>query len=724
MMKYGLALMSVCVGLTCFALAACARADELPATANPGSDESVLELAPLFVTAPVPPPESSRQGLPFPATGITREQFEKLPNQRLGDVLQRIPGVTMGGAPGERKDVRLRGMDKEFTRMQFDGVQLPGGGEKREFQVFRFPSFLVDDVTVIRNPTAEYEADGIAGRINVDVRDIPFERRIDLETGAGGGTGLSFGEDRVLRSAYGERFNNFGLQIAYSHQDDPIVKDKIKTEVGGKSETEDEKKDGMFNDLFADLAWFGTRDEIHLKPLFLDFDEDKAKTKTTFNADGSLDKSEIEDANERRRTVGVIIDHEHRGTGGFNVATKFAFATTTEDKDTNKFFIKADGSLDKTEDELEDKKDETFELGSKATVPFMLGVANELKFGGTVRRRDRFRDKTKVEVKNGVTTDKTSPKDTYFLEEYLFAGFAQDTLHLGDRFSLTPGVRFEHVFRESTSGALVSSVATISDILPSLHAVYRPTTQSAMWASVSRQVNRPKFDELAPFRQETGSQIIEGNPDLQPARAWSFDLGADYAATDLFLGLNLFHREVTGVIENVDTGIDIGGKDLLRTENVGDGYVQGIELEQRMSLAMLGLESLDSFSVRANQTFIRSQVEDDLGQTKEFNQQPGFIGNISLVYTKPYSGTTISLSGNYVSDIPNDDFSGKTDTTRGEFYIDLYAETRVIDNVRIFGWIENIAAEERRKLKIDGAKTEIENESTGRAFMVGLQAAF
>lgn len=485
-----------------------------------------------------------------------------------------------------------------------------------------------------------------------------------------------------------------------------------------------QKKDGAFNDLFVDFGWYSDRHEVHVKPILLNFDEDKDKTKTTFKADGSLDKSEIEDANELRRTVGVIADHTHRGFGGTAVETKFTFASATEDKDIDRTFLKGDGSLDKIEDEKEDKKDETFEFGSNVTVPFEVGLANEMKIGGTARRRDRFRNKTKVEIKGGATTDKTTPKDTYFLEEYFFAGFVQDTVHLTDRISLTPGLRFEHVIQEPTSGVFVTSRETISDLLPSLHAVYWPTTQSTLRASVSRQVNRPKFDELAPFQQETGSQFIEGNPNLKPARAWSFDVGGDYAARNLFFGLNLFHRQVKGVIENVDTGTDIGGKDLLRTENVGDGYVQGIELEQRVSFGLLGANSLDGFSVRANQTFIRSQVENDLGQTKEFNQQPKFIGNLTLVYEEPRSGTIVSLSGNYVSAVSNDDFTGRTDTARGEFFLDFYAETRLYDRIRVFGWVENITGEERRKVKIDGIKTEIEDEGTGRAFMVGLKARF
>ncbi len=716
---------AIIVGIVLFGVNgfAAAQQQEL-GSAAPGTAGEAIELAPVEVMASEAGPEAERQLLSYPSTGIAREEFQDLPNQRLGDVLQRLPGVTMGGPPGTQKDVRLRGLDKEFTRTQFDGVQLTDGGEKREFQVFRFPSFLFDEVSVIRNPTAEFEADGIAGRIDVSLRDIPMERQIDAEIGAGAGTGVPFGRDRALKGAYGERFGNFGVQFGYSHQVDRFVKDKTKRETGGKSETEDEEKDQTFNDLIADLAWFGEQHELHLKPLLLRLDEEMDKTKVTLKPDGSLDKTELEDAEEVRRTLGVIVDHRFSAAAGYSIASNFVFSDTIEDKDKDKTFFKADGSLDKIEDEEEEKKDETLEFGSKVTVPLDLVVPNEIKFGGTLRRRDRFRTKTKLETKGGTTTDKTGPKDSYSLMEYFFAGFVQDTIRITDQVSITPGLRFEHVIQEPTSGAGVTSRETISDFLPSLHAVYRPTDRIAVRASASRQVNRPKFDEIAPFRDEKGSEIVEGNPALEPARAWSFDVGADYAGRDLFLGVNLFHRQIEGVIETVDTGIDIGGKDLLMVENVGDGYVQGVELEQRVSLGLLETGWIDGLSVRANQTIMRSEVEDDLGRTKRFKFQPTFVGNLSLIYEHAPSATTVSLSGNFTSDLPNDEFTGKRDETDSEFRLDFYAETRVYEGISVFGWVENITGEERRKVVRDGSKREVEEEDTGRTFFVGLRARF
>ena len=369
----------------------------LPATAQDVGG-GPTELGEIRVQGAAPAPESRRSDLAFPTTGFGREVIEQVPDRRLGGALQRLPGVTMGGAPGERKDVRLRAIDKKFTRTEFGGVQLSDGGEKREFQVWRFPSFLAGEVEVIRNPTAEFEADGLAGRIRVDFREIPEERTIEASAAVGTGTDLDFGDQRSFQAAYGERFGDFGVQLAFSRVADPLVKVKEKLKGGSLAETEDELKDLTFTDGFADFAWYGDNQTLHVRPLVLNLEEDKDKEKRKFK-DGALDKLELETEDELKRTKAVIVDHKWRLGGGVKLDSTFAWSDTDEDKDKLKEIFKADGALDKIETETEEKEDETFELKTAATVPFTLGVAHELKFGGAIRQRDRFKDKTKLEIK-------------------------------------------------------------------------------------------------------------------------------------------------------------------------------------------------------------------------------------------------------------------------------------------------------------------------------------
>jgi len=472
------------------------------------AQEAPIRLPNIDVTAARPAPEGKRRDLSYPSTGIDREVIEQIPDSRLGGALQRLPGVTMGGAPGERKDVRLRGLDKEFTRTQFGGVQLTDGGEKREFQVFRFPSVFAGEVEIIRNPTAEFEGDGIAGRVNVEFRDIPDERRIDIETGIGSGTGLDFGDRHRTQIAYGERFGNFGAQIVISRVSDPLNKDKRKEEIGKKIETEDELKDEDFTDVFADFAWFGSTQTLHVKPLLLNLDSDKSKTKSFFKADGTPDGVEDEAEDERRRTYGLIAEHNLRLPGSGSVESIFAYSKTTEDKDKQKAKFKPDGSLDKTEDEDEEKKDESFEVKAAFTQPFTVFRPHQLKTCFQLRYRDRFRDKVKIETKGGVASDKTGPKDNYQIEEQFAAAFVQDEITLAPGLSFTPGLRIEHMDRETASGDGTKGSATFTDVLPSAHLRWLATEFTAFHASISRQVNRPKFDELSPFENETGDRVF------------------------------------------------------------------------------------------------------------------------------------------------------------------------------------------------------------------------
>lgn len=64
------------------------------------------------VEATLPPLEEERLKETIPSASVTRKQFESQPNDlRVNDIAKRMPGLYTGGAPGEDKDARLRGLD-------------------------------------------------------------------------------------------------------------------------------------------------------------------------------------------------------------------------------------------------------------------------------------------------------------------------------------------------------------------------------------------------------------------------------------------------------------------------------------------------------------------------------------------------------------------------------------------------------------------------------------
>ncbi len=694
---------------------------EIRAKAEPGGGRSAVERERMESVAPM--------------TGVTRQEFKKRANaDRLGDVIDRLPGVFMGGAPGENKDIRLRGMDKEFTRFELGGVQLPGGGEKREFQVNRLSPLAFGKIKILRNPTAEYESDGIAGKVLAEPREIPREFRLDLRGALGGIDGLDrpgFGDEGgQLSLGLGDRINeSFGYNLFLDYQRFSIEKEKSKHKYKAdgslkESEFEDEHKPTDSFNMMGDFAWFyGDGSEFHFRPMFLTLEEKKHKTKRKTKP-GKPDDLELEDEIKQQDTYGATLENKHVFGNAWMLETALDYYATTEDKAKNKTMFKG-GVLDKSEVEDEDKEDEYWQIRQKLTVPLELGIPQELKLGYAYRLRERYRNKTKTEIKpDGTTKDKTKPKDNYEMEEDYLALFVQDSLFLTERFTLTPGLRFEHVERSSEAGDGTSGEETLRDLNPSMHALYRQSEQLAFHAAASRSVNRPKFDELAPWNEDKGDRFVQGNPNLEPARSWNFDLGATWRNDDLLLGISLSHKDLKGVIEEVDTGTDFGGKDLYQVENVGDGWLRGVEFEQRLDFEMLASD-LRGLTLWANQSLHDSEIEDQSGQTRRLRKQPDWIANVGIDYELAATGTTFTVASKFMDKLKDKNPDGSSEVEEIPVGLDIGIRQKVSKNASLFLEVQNVldGEKEKHKTALNG-ETEFESEETGRYFLIGLQGSF
>ncbi len=668
-----------------------------------------------------PAPEQHRLEDAKPEIKVTREQFEGTPASfRVKDVIKRMPGVFTGGAPGEDKDVRLRGLDKEFTRVEFDGVQLPDGGEKRELNIDRIPNSLVDEVKIIRNSVAEYEADGIAGRVHIETRPIPLEEQIEAEFAVGNEGSLGT-EGKLGSFTYGNRFNDkFGLQGTVSYFNDPLVKTKqVYRSNGIIKETESEDKPTEYINAFWDAGVFYDEGEIHIKPIYLRDDETKEKLKSKFNGAGAFDKYESEDESKIKETAGLGFGFKHRFSESDKLDLDVGYYHTTEDKDKIKKTLDASFVEDasKRENEIEDKTDKFWQLDAKMTHDWNAGFDNKFKYGTKLRFRDR--ERSKEVFKNGVPQSE-DPKFDYQISEDYYAVFIQNEAELTEKLTILPGLRAEYVDRSTQDGSGSQGGDEFLDVLPSVSANYRLNENLAFNIAGSRVVNRPKFDELSPFENTNpADKIIIGNPNLDPARAWAFDAGFDYVRDYTFFGFNAFYRDIKDVIESRPTGEIIGGKTVEQVQNVGNGYLRGIELEQRVDLAVFNKPVLDQFSLTFNESFIDSEVQNADGSKTPFKEQPDFIGNIILDWKHPTSGTSASIAGNYVSKI--DVVPGTLDGRESEFFVDARIAQEISPGVEIYLLAENLTDEGRTKSNQNG---ETEFEETGRYFYVGTSFKF
>ena len=265
----------------------------------------------------------------------------------------------------------------------------------------------------------------------------------------------------------------------------------------------------------------------------------------------------------------------------------------------------------------------------------------------------------------------------------------------------------------------------LTDVNPSIHTLWRATDRLSLKTAFSRAVNRPKFDELSPFEQEAADKITIGNPNLDPARAWNLDMGLDYAHRDLFFGLNLFHKWVKGVIEEIDTGEDRNGKDVFQVQNVGDGWVRGIELEQRLGFNWTGFDWIRGLTLWTNQTVLDSQLEEASGKKRPFKEQPKFITNLGLDYELIPRSTILTFSTNFVKPGVNFEASGDVKRVKPEWKFDLALRQQLTGGLSGFLEINDLTNVQRVEItrKANG-ETVKKNEGVNRTILIGLNYNF
>jgi outer membrane receptor protein involved in Fe transport len=653
-----------------------------------------------------------------PQVIIDRERFAGYPaGPRANDAIKHLPGVVVSGGIDEAKDIRIRGLDKEFSRVAIDGVQLPDGGEKRELQINRIPSFAIQSMTLVRTPTADLEHDGIAGRLEIKTREIPqvWTTETDAAVGQIDGNGDFAGHFQAMT---GGRVGNVGLMVYGSVVEEPREKHKQKLNAAGLvTETEYEDKPLSYQNFGADLAWFYGGGEFHVKPIVALQSEDKDKLKEKFK-NGAFDGSETEDEVADKDTYGLTLANVHKVRPGGVLETSGGYYETSEVKDKVKHVFKKDGSenlggLTLTD---EDKTDAFWQGKIAYTQAFDPAEAFKIKVGLDTRFRDR--EKGKIETVGGKPN--TKAKDVYALEEQYLAPYIRSDILLGNLL-ITPGLRYEYVESETHDGAGNDGSSSIGDPLPSLSARYALSRSWFVRGGYARTVTRPKFDELAPFEQEESSTITLGNPALKPSYAHGYDAGFEYATPALFLGHNVFRRDITDLIETVVIGTK-NGKEVQQAQNTGDGWTQGLELEQRINFGELGIGALDGLFITANETFLQSEVQpsEPGSVARRFKDQPRFVGNLIVEYRLPIWQTIIGAAFNYTSALDQIE-TGAGDDRNAQLIVDLQITQPLDKDIYLYASAQNVTGETLTKTKSNG---DVEIEGSSRTFLIGLKSKF
>lgn len=169
--------------------------------------------------------------------------------------------------------------------------------------------------------------------------------------------------------------------------------------------------------------------------------------------------------------------------------------------------------------------------------------------------------------------------------------FVQDTLTLWDgALDLTPGVRYTYAAAEAGryKAPLTGKAASMDDhwqtAVGSLRGVCPLThdRRHVLYGGISQGFRAPNLSDLTRLDTARSDEIETAAPDLDPERYVANEIGFKSRLDWLESRLAYYYTTIDGMIVRTPTGREIDGLQEVTKQNSGDGYVQGVEWEERV----------------------------------------------------------------------------------------------------------------------------------------------
>jgi outer membrane receptor protein involved in Fe transport len=501
------------------------------------------------------------------------------------DILTNIPSVTVDPEGG----VKLRGSDN--VRILIDGkpsglVSFKGGSGLQQLQ-----ASMIDRVEIITNPSARYEAEGMAGIINIVLKkdkrqgfNGSFEITTGTPTNLGGAANLNYRHKKV------NFFINYG--IAYRRQ--PNVS-SLYQEVYGKDTTFIYKQNnngtltGFNNNIRGGLDYYFKENSILTASyLFRRSDANRILNlryedyyNSTTNLNDISTRNQNEDETEQNSEYALVYKRSFEQKGHELVAEVKYLDNWESSRQlfTQNFFL-PNGSEDVSKAIVQKSPNDEFEKQWLLQADYTKPIGKEGKFETGLR--SSFRNM----VNDYLVTQKNTLGDyiplpgldnVFFYDEKINAAYGILGNKTG-KISYQAGLRAEWTDVKTTLRETNQvNPRTYLNFFPSAHFTVDLAKQNAIQLSYSRRVRRPVYDDLSPYMTFSDARnFFSGNPDLNPEFTNVFEIGHIKNFGKGSLSSSIYYRDTKGKIDRIRR-VDSVGNSNTRPENLSSENAFGVE---------------------------------------------------------------------------------------------------------------------------------------------------
>lgn len=589
----------------------------------------------------------------------TREQLVSVGGAAV-DVLRNIPSVEID-IEGR---ISLRG--NQNVAILINGRPSALQGETLTRFLEGLPADAIERVEIIPNPSAKYEPDGMAGLINIVLRQ-------NQNLGLGGNLTLGAGTQNTYNASgtltYQRGRLNLTTNYGFRTGDRPIEGERFRENRYENPLTYLEQLDrGTFNryahNLNSTLEYSLNRITTLGASALLSFRGGSRDSRALYQ---NLDASQNLVSQYERRIDGSRND--------FNMDYRLFFRRVV---DPSKHELNAELRFERERDDdlahyvqqtlslegnptqlLQRERNEQDEQGTKFSlqIDYMRPLSNRLRleagYKGNLNQNDYAQN---YEIFSN-TPRRFANDFRYTLEQHAAYGILNYDAGI---FGLQVGLRAERTSTEFVQETLDETYRKdYFSLFPSIFLSFRPVQTHQFRLSYSKRINRPNTWQLNPLSDYADPLFRrQGNPYLDPEYTHAFELSYSWISPALTLTLTPYYRYTTDVIRWYETLDPSSGASIVTFKNLASRDDWGLETVGtfRLGNRLNAFASLNVFRVTTDGSNVDTGLGSDaIGWSTRLNTtmnlMPGLALQFSYFYSSPLEVERGRISGRSMADL-------------------------------------------------------------------------
>jgi outer membrane receptor for ferrienterochelin and colicins len=580
---------------------------------------------------------------------VTQEDIVRYGDTNIGDVLKRLPGVTIGGVQGRGGAIRMRGLGAGYTQIMLNGEPSPPG-----FSLDSLSPDNIERIEVIRSATAELSTQSIAGAINIVLKKAIVTAQRELKLGASEENG-KYGANASLQLSdkIGKISYSLSGNVMHGDFERPSLSEEVFTNNKGVVTLDRRTKsesDGTFSmiGISPRINWMLANGDILTSQSFVNanrFNSRNVSETSTAIGERPLFLTENAKNIAESTSLRTNLTWAHKLADSAKLDMRFGANYNKRESENLSNAQGVSQALSRAYNSA--STDNGFTYGGKYTAPFVENHALVAGWDGGFSKRGDDNVRRDTIVGTGPITPYNT-NENFDAKVNRVALFVQDEWNYSKALSIYAGLRWEGIDTTSKGNTYAEINNRSSVLSPILQTLYKipGSKNDQIRFGLTRTYKAPDTGNLIPRRflstnNSATSPDNMGNPNLKPELAWGIDTGFEhYLADGGILSVNFFLRRIDDFTR---TSIVNDGRWVAMPTNDGLANTRGVEFDAKFPLRTL-IDDAPAIDFRANLAFNSSTVNSVPGPNNRLDAQTPVSANFGMDYK--LDDVPLTLGGN------------------------------------------------------------------------------